>query len=57
MGAWFDTLTMSLSNGADACDFTLTPALSLKGEGESKYSAVGYAWAVGYNGVVPGDFE
>ena len=36
MGAWFDRLTMSLSNGADASDFTLTPTLSLKGEGESK---------------------
>ena len=27
---------MSLSNGANASDFTLTSALSLKGEGESK---------------------
>ena len=36
MGAWFDRLNMSLSNGADTHDFTLTPTLSLKGEGESK---------------------
>ena len=36
MGAWFDRLAMRLSNGTDASDFTLTPTLSLKGEGESK---------------------
>ena len=33
VGAWFDRFTMSLSNGADARDFTLTLTLSFKGEG------------------------